>query len=105
MEMKCPYCDAVGGLTATHRHMVDTHLEMVTTEQDEAASQMRYIVACPFCEDRYEQQVNPRGRNPRFLAEFRTEIAMVAFDQMLYHILEQHPEKIGADPAELGKES
>jgi uncharacterized Zn-finger protein len=105
MEMKCPYCDAVGGLTTTHRHMVDTHLEMVTTEQVEAANQMRYTVACPFCEDRYQRQVNPRGRNPRFLEEFKTEIAMVAFDQMLYHILEQHPEKVGVDPAELGKEN
>lgn len=83
--------------------MVDTHLEMVITEQVEAANQMRYTVACPFCEDQYQRQVNPRGRNPRFLEEFKTEIAMVAFDQMLYHILEQHPEKVGVDPAELGK--
>jgi hypothetical protein len=36
-----------------------------------------------------------------FLVEFKAEIAMVAFDQMLHHILEIHPEEVGVDPAEL----
>ncbi len=103
MEMKCPYCDAVGGLTITHRHMIVTHLERVTTKRNEETNEMQYTVVCPYCEDMYQRQVNPRSRNPRFLEEFKTEIAMVAFDQMLYHILEQHPEKVGVDPAELGK--
>lgn len=102
MEMKCPYCDEWGGLTTTHRHLVDTHLEMVVTERDEAAQTMQYILTCPFCEDRYQQPINPRGRNPRFLEEFKAEIALVAFDQLLYHLLESHPQEVGVDPAQLG---
>ncbi len=89
----------------THRHMLDTHLEMVTTNRDEETNKMEYMVACPYCEDLYQRQVNPRNRNPRFLEEFKSEIAMVAFDQMLYHILEQHPAEVGVDPTELGQES
>jgi hypothetical protein len=105
MEMKCPYCDLVGGLTATHRHMVEAHLEMVTTEREAETNRMQYTVACPFCEDMYQRQVKPRSRNPRFLDEFKAEIALVAFDQMLYHILEKHSGQVGVDPAELGLES
>jgi len=104
LEMQCPYCETVGGLTIIHRHLIDTHLEMVTTKRDEANNQMRYTVVCPFCEDQYQRQIKPRGRNPRFLEEFKTEIAMVAFDQMLYHILEKHPQAVGVDPAELDLE-
>ena len=29
IEVKCLYCDDVGGLVATHRHLVEEHLEMV----------------------------------------------------------------------------
>ena len=104
MEMKCPYCDSVGGLATTHRHLLEAHLEMVTTEREEETNRMQYRVACPFCEEMYQRQVNPRSRNPRFLEEFKTEIALVAFDQMLYHILEKHPAEVGVDPAELGIE-
>lgn len=100
MEMKCPYCDTVGGLTATHRHLLEAHLEMVATERNEETNQMQYKVTCPFCEDMYQRQVKPRSRNPHFLEEFKTEIALVAFDQMLYHILEKHPGEVGVDPAE-----
>ena len=102
MEMKCPYCEAMGGLTTTHRHLVDTHMEKVITERDEATQTLYYSLVCPFCEDKYQQQINPRNRNPRFLEEFKAEIALVAFDQMLYHILEHHPAAVGVDPAELG---
>lgn len=102
MEMKCPYCDAIGGLAVTHRHMLDAHLEMVTTEREDETNRMHYRVACPFCEEMYQRQVKPRSSNSRFLDEFRAEIALVAFDQMLYHILEKHPVEVGVDPTKLG---
>ncbi len=105
IEMKCPYCNIIGGLTTIHRHTVDAHLEMVQTKRDKESAKLQFTVACPFCDDMYQRQVKPRNRNPKFLEEFKTEIALVAFDQMLYHILENHPQEVGVDPAELGFDS
>ena len=101
MEMKCPYCHAIGGLVATHRHMLDRHLDLVTTARDDASGKMEYALACPFCELDYRRELKPRNRNPRFLEEFKAEIALVAFDQLLYHMLQEHPSEVGVDPAEL----
>src|SRR5574341_1006002 len=101
MEIKCPYCGTVGGLMTVHRHLVDHHLDQVVTQRDEETARMEYRIPCPFCEEVYQRQVKPRSRNPHFLVEFKAEIAMVAFDQMLHHILEMHPEEVGVDPAEL----
>ena len=44
IEVTCPYCDEVGGLTSTHRHLVDAHLEMVETRYDEEEGKMYYLV-------------------------------------------------------------
>lgn len=97
--MKCPYCEAVDGLMAIHRHLVDAHLDLIKTEHDEEAGRMAFVVSCPFCEFEAHRPVNPRGRNPRFLNEFKAEIALVAFDQLIYHLLEEHPQEVGVDPA------
>ncbi len=83
-----------------HRHLVEAHLDHITMEEVEQ-DQLNYSVACPLCDFAHVRQVNPRGRNPRFLEEFRAEIALVAFDQLMYHLLEEHPEAVGLDPAEL----
>lgn len=91
MKIKCPYCEAAAGLMATHRHMVDAHLEQVKTERDEESGKLAFVVTCPYCNLEYQQQVNPRNRNPRFLEEFKAEIALIAFDQLIYHVLEVHP--------------
>lgn len=98
-EMKCPYCDHLGGLMATHRHLLETHLDMVTTERDEKQHQLYYLVPCPFCGLKYRHKIKPRNRNPKFVAVFKKEIAMVAFDQLLYHILQKHPTDVDVDPA------
>ena len=97
MEMKCPYCDETGSLVAIHRHLVDTHLDVVTTKKDEETSQMFYLVPCPFCGLKYRHRLKPRNRNPRFVDEFKAEIGMVAFDQLLYHVLQNHPSDVGVD--------
>jgi len=101
LNMKCPYCDQVGGLMATHRHLIDVHLEMVETQYDEEAAKMYYLVPCPFCGLKYRHPVKPRRRDTHFLEEFKSEIAMVAFDQLLYHLLQQHPVEVGVDAADL----
>ncbi len=101
IEVSCPYCDEIGGLMHTHRHLVDEHLEMVITRYEEESGKMYYLVPCPFCGLKYRHVVKPRRRDPRFLEEFKSEIAMVAFDQLLYHILQKHPADAGVDPADL----
>jgi hypothetical protein len=99
-EMSCPYCDEVGGLMATHRHMLDTHLALVETLIEDG-EKMYYLVPCPFCGLKYRHRVKPRRSDPRFLAEFKGEIAMVAFDQLLYHVLQKHAAEVGVDAADL----
>jgi hypothetical protein len=101
IEMTCPYCDEVGGLTATHRHLIDAHLEMVETRFEAEEGKMYYLVPCPFCGLKYRHRVKPRRRDPGFLAAFRAEIGMVAFDQLLYHVLQKHPSQVGVNPADL----
>lgn len=100
IEMSCPYCNEIGGLMATHRHLVDAHLERVETQVDADSDKMYYLVPCPFCGLKYRHRVKPR-RDPGFLEEFKVEIAMVAFDQLLYHVLQKHPQDVGVDPADL----
>ena len=101
IELKCPYCDESNNLTGIHRHLVDQHLAMVETRFDEEAGKMFYLVPCPFCGLKYRHPVKPRRRDPRFLEEFRSEIALVAFDQLLYHVLQKHPGNVGIDPSDL----
>ncbi|MBX0330917.1 hypothetical protein K2Z83_24985 [Oscillochloris sp. ZM17-4] len=97
MDMKCPFCQEFGERTTIHRHMVDAHMDHVTTTHDESSGKMAFVVTCPFCGLAYSRQVKPRGRNPRFLEEFRSEIALVAFDQILLHVLVRHAPEVGVD--------
>jgi len=101
MEIRCPYCEIRGGLVTIHRHLIEVHLEMVSTQRDENSEKIYYLVPCPFCGLKYRHQLKPRNRNPRFTEEYRTQIGMVAFDQLLYHVLQKHPEAVGVDPAAL----
>ena len=99
-EMSCPYCDKVGGLMVIHRHLLDDHLDQVETRIEEQ-EKMFYLVPCPFCGLKYRHRIKPRHRDHQFLERFKPEIAMVAFDQLLYHVLQKHPTDVGVDPAEL----
>jgi hypothetical protein len=101
MELRCPYCGEASGLEATHRHLRDAHADRVVTRRDDASGRMEYVVACPFCGQDCRHELRPRNRNPRFLEEFHAEIALIAFDQLLYHLLQAHPRELGVDPAAL----
>jgi hypothetical protein len=65
---------------------------MVKTLADDAAGRMQYVLACPRCGREIRRQVKPRWRDPAFLDEFRREIRLVAFDLLLYHLGDEHPE-------------
>jgi Fe-S oxidoreductase len=95
MEITCPYCGESGGLMSLHRHLVEAHIDDVTTELDEETGKMRYVITCPFCQLKYQHAIKPRYRDPAFLIEYKMEIAMVAFDQMLYHLAKEHGAEIG----------
>ena len=91
--MKCPHCDFSDSRPKLHRHLAAAHLDLVMTEYDEATGKMKYIVGCPVCGLKYQHAVKPRYKDPRFLEEFKAEIALVAFDQLLYHLEEKHSDE------------
>lgn len=95
MELRCPYCDEEHNINHIHHHMVENHAGVVETEYDEETEKMRYIIACPICPLKYQHRIKPRYKDPRFLEEYRKEIATVAFDQLLYHLAKEHGEDIG----------
>ena len=91
--MNCPFCTFSDIRMKLHRHLAEAHLDQVTTEHDEASGKMRYVVGCPVCGLKYQHAVKPRYKDPRFLEEYKAEIAIVAFDQLLYHLEEKHPQE------------
>ncbi|OGN86975.1 MAG: hypothetical protein A2X23_09090 [Chloroflexi bacterium GWC2_73_18] len=105
--MKCPYCDATGTRMETHAHLGREHIDRVRTFRYEPKDQLRFALDCPFCEEGLERVANPRGREPGFLEEFHREIALVAFDLLLYHLHAAHAELVGlpAIPPEASQES
>lgn len=98
--MNCPYCGVNDVRMKLHRHLLETHLDRVSTEHDEATGKMKYVIACPVCDLRYQHAVKPRYHDPRFLDEYKREIGLVAFDQLLYHLEERHPIEAGLPPAD-----
>lgn len=98
MEINCIYCDTTGGYRVIHKHLVEDHLDKVTTVMDDE-NKMKYTIDCPNCDEVIEKQVKPRSHNKEFLDEFKAEIAIVAFDRLIFHVVEEHPEALGIDPA------
>lgn len=96
--MNCPYCAQPGSRMATHAHLWEAHGDQVRTFRDETQDRLRFALDCPFCEEGLERTANPRGREPEFLEEFRREIALVAFDLLLYHLHASHAERVGLPP-------
>ena len=89
--MKCPHCDLDYSRMKLHRHLGQAHLNLVTMEREEETGKLRYIVGCPMCGLRYQHRVKPCYKDPRSLEEYKAEIAIVAFDQLLYHLEGKHP--------------
>lgn len=87
--MRCPYCEVQGSREEVHQHLVAAHTDRVVTRQEENG-RMFYGIQCPSCPFRFQQRVKPRWKDPGFLEEFRREILLVAFDQLLYHVEGMH---------------
>lgn len=86
--MKCPWCEFEGAPRPLHAHLGEEHIEMV--EMQERDGKRFYRVTCPVCQDYHEQQVKPRSKDPDFLVEFRKQIALVAFDMLINHLMAEH---------------
>jgi hypothetical protein len=50
------------------------------------------MVVCPRCSGEIRQPVKPGWRDPGFLREFERDVRLVAFDLLLYHLEDAHPE-------------
>jgi len=96
----CPYCAAPGTRVETHAHLGRDHRDRVRTfrEDDKAGLRLKFALDCPSCDEGMERVANPRGRDPEFLAEFEREIALVAFDLLLYHLHASHAQRVGLPP-------
>lgn len=98
--MRCPFCSMEAHRRALHAHLAATHADGVTTAAKSASTLMlTYEVSCPQCPFVVKRIVNPRGQDASFLEENSSEIRLVAFDQLLYHLESAHP-----DPTELAAE-
>ncbi len=90
--MTCPWCAAGGSRRQIHRHLADNHGDAVSTLAGGVDGRMHYLIACPRCGGEIRHEVKPRWEDPAFLTEFEREIRLVAFDLLLYHLEDAHPE-------------
>lgn len=90
--MNCPYCQQAGTRRALHQHLVERHADALELGLDDARSALYYSLRCPACAFALRQTVRPRSTDTTFLAEYRREIGLVAFDILLYHLEAEHEE-------------
>lgn len=87
--MKCPHCNFTGHRMDLHAHLLQQHAGEIKIYIDDAIGKMVYEMGCPLCGDRVRQ---PLRKRPEQLENHEREIRMVAFDLLLYHLAEKHPE-------------
>ena len=88
--MQCPHCHFAGHRMELHAHLIEAHAEEVQVYFDKATGKMVYEMSCPICKDRVKQ---PLLKRPDLLEDHKREIRMVAFDLLLYHLAEKHPDE------------
>jgi len=93
--VSCPFCGDAShrDRRALHAHLVAAHAGSIEVGLDHDKSRMYYRVTCPNCEYVVSQTVRPRSTDQQFLQEYRAEIALVAFDLLLYHFDLAHSEE------------
>lgn len=89
--MECPFCERdIGGWRPLHRHLVDEHGDAVQLESPEGDAPPEFRVGCPACGWAFAQPMRGQRRDAAFIVEHRSEISLVAFDQLLLHWAEAH---------------
>lgn len=87
--MNCPHCSFSGHRMDLHAHLVEKHSGEIKISADERTGKMMYEMRCPICKQSATETLK---KSAAVLEEYGREICMVAFDLLLYHLQEQHPE-------------
>jgi hypothetical protein len=95
--MRCPWCEFAAAPADLHAHLGERHAGEVRTA--ERNGKVFYQVTCPRCGARYEHLVRKAVRDPEFVVGFGREIALVAFDMLVHHLLAEHGQP---EPQETG---
>ena len=86
--MNCPFCSFEGPPRELHAHLGEQHPEAIRFE--EKGGRSFYALTCPICDDGYEREIKPRGRDAGFVDEFSAQIRLVAFDMLVNHLMGEH---------------
>lgn len=90
----CAYCDFEGGRLELHGHVVEEHADQLETgvREKSGESSIYFALPCPECDDeQFSREIHRgRGDDRRAIELYRDEVAMIAFDQLLYHLEEEH---------------
>ncbi len=94
--MRCPWCELEAGPRALHAHLGELHAgEVATVERND---RFFYEITCPLCGARYEHLVRKAARDREFIEGFGRQIAMVALDMLVHHLLAEHEVLAGDQP-------
>lgn len=89
--MDCLLCDSdLAGWRQVHRHLVDAHGDAIELLPPHDDAPPVFRVGCPRCAWTFEQRLRGQRRDAAFIVEHRSEIALVAFDQLMVHWAEEH---------------
>ena len=91
-RLSCPWCEFAAGPRALHAHLGEQHGDTVATSQRHG--KVFYEVTCPRCGARYEHVVKKGARDPEFVAEFESQIRMVALDMLVHHLVAEHEQQL-----------
>lgn len=90
----CPYCEHDDDRLGLHGHLVEDHDERLEADvvPAEEGNKVVFSLTCPECDaERFSKEI-PRiqGDGERLVDVYREELSMVAFDQLLYHLEDDH---------------
>lgn len=71
-----------------HEHLAADHAGEIRTE--DVGDRVVYTVSCPYCSDVYRKPIKKGAGDPEFLAEYRRQIELVAFDMLIHHLRAEH---------------
>jgi hypothetical protein len=92
--VKCPHCTFEGRRMDLHAHLVQAHPEGVDIFIDPGEGRMVFEMRCPICSESVRQRLK---KSAAVLESYKREIRMVAFDLLLYHLAEKHPDAAAAE--------
>ena len=89
---QCPYCDETDDRLGLHGHLVDAHADRLRTDVADDLASIVFALPCPECDaESFTKEIKrPKGDADRVVDLYRDELSMIAFDQLLYHLEDDH---------------